>query len=281
MSEFSASYLEIDEDELVDFLLKEAGQSERSEVNPRELLDYLKLRYVTVDMAREVAGIQNGSIIQPPRALISFHDRLIATDTSLDSNRTRFSVLHEIAHYILPHHQNSLYLCDQRAMGFHTPVTFEQEANRVAARLLFLADRFDIEANSHPLCAATVKKLALQYQASFEATARRLAERTFRDCMFVSFKEDQGHAINSDQSKEWNLRYCIPSPSFRHKYFPALTRGSVPKVVADQVVAFSDISQSCTVEMKLAIPGRNESQEFRAEYFHNSFNIFCLFTPSS
>jgi len=281
MSDFSASYLEIDEDELVDFLLKEAGQSERSEVNPQELLDYLKLRYIAVDLAREVVGIQSGPPIQAPRALISFHDRLIATDSSLDPNRTRFSVLHEIAHYILPHHQNSLYLCDQRAMGFDTPVTFEQEANRIAARMLFLADRFDIEANSHPICAASVKKLALQYQASFEATARRLAERTYRDCMFMSFKEDQSHAINSDKSKRWNLRYCIPSPSFRHKYFAGFTRGSVPQNTADQVATFSDIAQSCTVQTKLTIPGGSESKEFRAEYFHNSFNIFCLLTPNS
>lgn len=279
MSEFHTSYLEIDEEELVVFLLKEAGQGQRSDVNPQELLDYLKLRCISVDLAREFADIPGSSIVKSPRALISFHDRLIATDASLDPNRTRFSVLHEIAHYILPHHQNSLYLCDKRAMGFDAPVTFEQEANRVAASLLFLADRFDREANSYPISAETVKKLAQQYRASFEATARRLAERTYRDCMFVSFVEDQKHSIDSDQPRQWNVRYCIPSPSFRHNYFAGFTRGSVPTNVADQVSGFNDITQNCVVEMHVSVPGRNVEQTFRTEYFYNTFNIFCFMTP--
>ncbi len=279
MSDFSASYLAIDEDELVKFLLDEAGQSRRSQVNPKDLLEYLNLNCITVEFSREVAGLGGGLSLRPPRALISFHDRLIATDSALDANRRRFSILHEIAHYVIPHHQNALYICDKRDMGFDTQVTFEQEANRVAAKLLFLADQFDIEANSHSISAATVKQLALQYHASFEATARRLVERNFRECMFVSFAEVASSGIDSNQERQWRLRYSIPSPSFRHKYFSRFTRGSVPPKVAQTMGTFQDIAQSVAVEMQLRVPGSASPKSFRAEYFHNTFNVFCILTP--
>jgi hypothetical protein len=192
----------------------------------------------------------------------------------------RFSVLHEIGHYVLPNHQNAFYICDKRAMGFNTPWTFEKEANQFAANLLFLADRFELEANSHSISPHTVKKLAEQFGASFEATARRIAERTYRDCMFVSFVEDNQHAINSDFEKAWKVRYCIASPSFGHKYFSCFTRAVVSPEIAQQVCCFQDISQSVTELVQIQLPGRS-SQHFQAEYFFNTFNIFCFLTPAN
>jgi Zn-dependent peptidase ImmA (M78 family) len=280
MSGFSASYLEIDELELVHFLLNAAGQSNRDQINPQDLLDFLKLQCIQVDFVREFSGLGPSLLASPPRALISFHDRLIATEHSLEPTRMRFSVLHEIGHYVLPNHQNAFYICDKRAMGFNTPWTFEKEANQFAANLLFLADRFELEANSHSISPHTVKKLAEQFGASFEATARRIAERTYRDCMFVSFAEDNLHAINSDFEKTWKVRYCIASPSFSHKYFSSFTRAVVSPEIAQQVCCVQDISQSVTELVQIQLPGRS-SQHFRAEYFFNSFNIFCFLTPAN
>ena len=280
MSGFSASYLEIDDLELVNFLLNAAGQSTRDQINPKDVLDYLKLHCIQLDFAREFSGLDPSLLTSPPRALISFHDRLIATEQSLDPNRMRFSVLHEIGHYVLPNHQNAFYICDKRAMGFNTQWTFEKEANQFAANLLFLADRFELEANSHPISSQTVKKLAEQFGASFEATARRIAERTYRDCMFVSFAADNQHAINSDVEKTWKVRYCIASPSFSHRYFSSFTRAVVSPEIAQRVCCFQDISQSLRDLVPIQLPGR-ESQVFEAEYFFNTFNIFCFLTPKS
>ena len=281
MSEFRPSYLEIDEQELVNFLLNAAGQTTRDSVNPKDLLDYLKLDYIQVDFERELSGIERGAILQPPRALISFNDKLIATEKSLDTVRMRFSVLHEIGHYVLPKHQNSLYICDRRAMGFNTQMVFEQEANQFAANHLFLAGRFDLEANSNPISPATVKKLGGQFEASFEATARRIANKTYRDCMFVSFAKDTSAAINSDAAVQWRLRYCIPSPSFSHKYFSSLRAAIVPPEIARRVCAFQDIAQSAKEEIEISVPSFEKPQSFVAEYFYNTFNIFCFITPTS
>lgn len=280
MSGFHASYLEIDDLELVQHLLNATGQKKRDHINPQDLLDFLKLQFIKVDFGREFAGSHAAILHARPRALISFPDRLIAADQSLDATRLRFSVLHEVGHYVLPSHQRSLYICDDRAMSFQTQFTFEKEANRFAADLLFLADRFDLEANSLPISPHTVKKLAQQFGASCEATARRMVERTCRDCMFVAFKEDSVNAVDNKDSKKWAIRYCIASPTFAHKYFPGLTRGVIPSGIAERVCRLGDIARSVKDEVTVSLPGRGQ-QVFQGEYFYNSFNIFCFLTPKS
>jgi len=60
MTGFSASYLEIEPRELVRHLLRGAGQCERECVNPQELLDFLKLEYLSFNFARAAGGSQEG-----------------------------------------------------------------------------------------------------------------------------------------------------------------------------------------------------------------------------
>ena len=89
--EFKASFLSIDPQELVSFLLAEAGQGERDAVNAVDLLSCLDLQHMSFDFSAELpreVTAQNS----PPRALLSFPDRLVATDASLHPKRVRFSV---------------------------------------------------------------------------------------------------------------------------------------------------------------------------------------------
>jgi hypothetical protein len=216
-----------------------------------------------------------------PRALLSFADRLVATDESLDDRRTRFSVLHEVAHYVLPHHEHSLYVCDDVGLSFATRLVMEREANEFAADLLFLGDRFSVNANSRPITALTVKELASQYNASFEATGRRLVEKNFRPCMFISFqKEQKTDAIDAAAVPAWTARDCVASPTFRTTYF-----GKVSGMVPNEVVAVvtkpgHDIAESVVCDIR--IPGRaaGAPTTFRAEFFGNTDHIFCLLTPA-
>ena len=104
MNDFEASYLQIESYELVQYLLTETYQQERDALNPARILDLLKLEHVISDfcswLPREafLGGVK-------PRAMLSFADRLIASDTALSDERMRFSVCHEVGHYILPNHQ--------------------------------------------------------------------------------------------------------------------------------------------------------------------------------
>ena len=134
MTGFSGRFLEIQPRELVRYLLHAAGQREREFVNPAEFLTFLKLDYVSFDFQLELpveakATVGGGT----PRALISFADRLVATDIDLNENKTRFSVLHEIGHYVLPKHQNALFVCDDQGLNLSTRLVLEKEASEIAA----------------------------------------------------------------------------------------------------------------------------------------------------
>lgn len=282
MTGFNASYLEIEPRELVRHLLHSAGQRERECVNPQELLDFLKLEFLGFNFARELPEEARSTVTGggTARALLSFADRLVATDDSLDEKRTRFSVLHEISHYVLPHHEHTLYVCDDVGLSYATRLVMEKEANEFAADLLFLGDRFSVEANCRQIDARTVKELANKYRASFEATARRLVENNFRPCMLIVFKlEQKGDKVDVDAVPMWTVRYCIASPTFKTTYFEKVS-GAVP---AETVTAVTHPGRGIAdgVVGEIEIAGRSGSAKtmFRTEFFTNTYNIFCLMTP--
>ena len=184
-------------------------------------MDLLELKFASFDFQIELPEEAKASVGGgKPRALISFADRLVATDTELNESRTRFSVLHEIGHFVLPKHQHKLYLCDDQGLNLSARLVLEKEASEFAADLLFLGDRFSLEANSLPISALTVKELATKYRASFEATARRLVEKSFQSCMLVAFKQESAQSrIDVHQLPIWSVKYCIASPSFQNAIF--------------------------------------------------------------
>jgi Zn-dependent peptidase ImmA (M78 family) len=281
MTEFNASYLKIEPRELVQFLLRHAEQSERDCINPQELITFLKLDFLCFNFARELPDEAKKTIVGgAPRALLSFDDRIIATDDSLDERRTRFSVLHEIGHYVLPNHEHTLYVCDDAGLSNTTRLVLEREANEFAADLLFLADKFAVEANTRTISARTIRELATKYKASFEATARRFIQKNFRDCMLVVFKHEEGNCASDIAAQStWTVRYCIASPTFKTRYYEKIY-GTVPEEAVTTVTAPGrDIADSYTIEVQI----KNQSAEikaFQAEFFYNTYNIFCLLTPT-
>lgn len=282
MTSFSASYLEIEPRELVRHLLRSAGQCDRECANPRELLDFLKLDYISFSFATELPEEARRTLGgASPRALLSFGDRLVATDDSLDEKRIRFSVLHEIGHYVLPHHEHALYLCDDIGLTFATRLVMEKEANEFAADLLFLGDRFSAEANSRQISAFTVKELATRYRASFEATARRMVEKNFRPCMLIVFREEhQCDMLDVDAIPAWTVRYCVASSTFKTRYFEKVTGTVPPDAVAAVTQPGRDIANGHVCDIGIPSRAGGDPMMFRAEFFSNTYNIFCLLRPA-
>jgi hypothetical protein len=282
LSEFQSGYLEIESYELVRYLLKETGQENSDTVNPAQLLGFLKLDFEIIDI-KEALAKEISIIKQAPRAVLSFPDKIIVLDNNLQSNRHRFSVLHEIAHYVLPTHQNEFYICDDKDLNPSTQFSFEREANDFAADLLFLGDRFILEANSAEICAATVKKLAGKRQASFEATARRLVEKNIRPCMLIVFKMvPERCSIDPDLEQKWVVHYCIASKAFKTKYCSEVS-GEVPPDVALQLTESNrDISDSIhrSIPISFSTVGKGINIDFDIEYFYNKHNIFAFLIPN-
>lgn len=281
MSDFSASYLEIEPRELVKHLLRQAGQDKRDSVNPADFLEFLGLEHLSFDFNLELPDDAKATIGGArPRALISFDDRLVATDSGLIETRRRFSVLHEIGHFILPNHEHKLYVCDDMGLSFSTRLTLEREASDFAADLLFQGDRFTLEANSQPVSASVVKKLAEKFRASYEATARRLVEKNFKPCMLVAFKEDSTTAgIDINETSTWSVRYCVASALFKTRYFEKLSGTVAPEVVVAVTQPRRDIANSHVSEVSVRSSTDSKATQFQAEFFSNTWNIFCLLTP--
>lgn len=281
MTTFNASYLEIEPRELVTYLLRESGQFDRESVHTASLLEFLGLSYVSFNFDLELPQEAKQTVGDArPRALISFDDRIVATDSDLDENRTRFSILHEVGHFVLPHHEHSLYVCDDIGLSPATRLVFEKEASVFAADLLFLGDRFALESNNRPINAATVKALATKYSASFEATARRMVEKSFRPCMLVVFKKEARQSGDElSQLPTWGVRYCVASPTFKTQYFESLSGTVPPEVVALITQPGRDIADSHNMEVAVRFSGDQKEHQFSAEFFSNTYNIFCFVLP--
>lgn len=268
-----AGYMELAADELVEFLLQETGQVEQGSTNPATVLEYLKLQPVLIDLETELPGQR-----LKPRGVLDFRERIVGVQYDLMEQRARFTVLHEIGHYVLPTHQNELYICDDADLSVWTRNGYEREANTFAADLLFQGDRFTLEANSLPLNAATVKELSGKYGASFEATARRLVESNFTPCMLaVCARKADSSVIDPSQPPAWTVRYSIASPSFGNQYFYQVN-GDVPGDLAAQVTRPGrDIADSLRQSLVIDAP-HGGRYEVEAEFFSNTYNIFCFLT---
>jgi len=276
----NASYLEIEPYELVCFLLKESGQYDRDAVDPFELLDYLKLTYLTFDFdtALPPEAKPEGS---QPRALLSFAERLVAVDENLAPPRARFSALLEIAHYVLPAHQNSMYLCDNKGMSHRTHLTIEKTANDFAADMLFKGGMFSIDLAAMGISVNTITALAAKYQASFEATARRLTERSLQPVMLAVFKNTSGATrTGSDTSPTWNVKYCITSPTFKSRFFTEINGAAPSDLAAELTSSYRDINDSITRTIDINTSS-GQPHQFKAEFFYNQYNIFALLTPEN
>ena len=273
-----ADYLELEMPELAGHLLREGGQLGDAPTNPTALLDNLKLEFAMVDLAALLPGQK-----KQPRGVLSYPDRIVGVDVSLrdSAHRARFTTMHEIGHYVLPNHQNDLYVCDEQDLSFEAKIEVEKEANEFAAELLFKGDQFTRQANDCEVTPESIKTLSQRYDASFEATARRFVERSARACSLAVFGPAQGGGIiDTSRPGRWQHRYTISSAEFRTRYFRRLL-GEVPsEVIKKLVVPGRDFADSIDNEMTVTA-ATGEEHQLRVSFFTNHHCVFGLVQPAT
>jgi hypothetical protein len=272
-----ADFLELESTELIGHLLRESGQADEGATNPTELLDFLKLQFVVLDLAAMLPSQK-----KQPRGVLSYPDRIVGIDNSLANHqhRARFTTMHEIGHYVLPNHQNDLYICDEQDLSFEAMLEVEREANAFAAELLFKGDRFTREANDCEITPESIKTLSLRYDASYEAAARRFVERNAHACSLAVFAPAPGSGvIDTARAARWQHRYTVSSAEFRTRYFRRLL-GEVPaEVVKKLVVPGRDFADSIDQELKVDAP-TGEGHRLRVSFFTNHHCVFGLVQPA-
>jgi hypothetical protein len=274
---FHADFLELEPAELAEHLLRASAQDNESPTNPTALLNYLKLQFVRVDLAALLPGQK-----KHPLGVLSYGDRAVGVDIDLEKreHRARSTMMHEIGHYVLPNHEKGLYICDEQDLSFEAMIEVEKEANAFAAELLFKGDRFTREANDCTIEAESIQTLAVRYDASLEATARRFVERNAHACSLAVFTRGAGDAvIDTARPGRWQHRYTVSSAEFRTRYFRRML-GEVPAdVVKRLVVPGRDFADS--IDDELTIPAASGGEHrLHVSFFTVLQSVFGLIQPA-
>ena len=201
--------------------------------------------------------------------------REIGISNQLSPHRRKFSILHEVGHYVIPGHLDNLekeamLLDDARSLSDHSVVTIEMQANRFAADCIFQLDGFQDDASSVGLEWASISRMANIYDASLVATARRWVEESLSSCALLVFVP-----VSVGEDVKLSYSYAITSQTFRQRYFAHLskfTRGEGSEVFR----AFRDTRGHTGLVEKLLVDISHELQEFYVMLFSTQYSVYGL-----
>jgi IrrE N-terminal-like domain len=267
---------ELPHDEIAEALLDEAGSRDSLPTSESGLLTYLGLTQRSFDFDAEPEFLQVGTQISGRlRAALSVNDRIVATHSQLGPKRTRWSVFHEISHFVLPEHIDRIFLDDDKTLSPLTKARLEREANSLAAELIFQGNRFTEESLDLPLSCQTALDLAPRFDASFESAILRYVERHPLPCAAIVY--EKAHTISGEDIEDgmYRIHYTVASPLFKRKYFsgvqtdPELTPGS-------EILQPSGASRiGSVVETEFSVNKQDGSSwVFKSELFTNGYKIF-------
>jgi Zn-dependent peptidase ImmA (M78 family) len=144
-----------------------------------------------------------------------FEGALIANDTKSDGHifyncevprpRQRFTIGHELGHFLLPWHRQSSFQCSAEDISSRANKDWEREANQFSAELLMPTAL--LKQRLHPSAEfdlSDVIRVKDEFETSFESTTRRIVELSEQACAVV-------------YSKDNLVRYCIYSKYFKSR----------------------------------------------------------------
>lgn len=156
--------------------------------------------------------------------------RIRVSDAHVDPGQLRFSIAHELGHFVL-RHRSSLDVCDEAAIQrYFFDGEAEAEANAFAGELLLPEPTVRRRCEVSPANLDVIDAIARDFGTSIVATAIRFAELTSERCAVVYAQ--QGH-----------VRWVVRSATF----WPAIVRGQplLPWSVAHGYFARGEVSRAC------------------------------------
>ncbi len=130
--------------------------------------------------------------------------------------RMRFTVCHELAHSLFP---DCFKRERRRSAAEKSEWEFENLCNVAASEFLFPLEEFSEDMSDTPLEAAQVRNLAIRYEASIDATARRVvALAPHAACVaFICYEEPAPKRVTS-----LSVKYAVPNGKFLHRLHKGL-----------------------------------------------------------
>lgn len=142
--------------------------------------------------------------------------RRILLDGSLPIKKHRWSEAHEVTHSLIPWHDDVMHGDNRHTLLPACQEQVEAEANFGAGRLLFLRDRFDVQARDLPATLASVKALHRDFGNTISSTLWRFVETVGVERPMVGMITCHPHQSKrpSDFDPAKPCRHCIQSGSF-------------------------------------------------------------------
>lgn len=212
---------------------------------------------------------------------IFFKPRVVLVDTSKPEPMRRWTEAHEIAHKLLPWHEQNSYLDDDESLAPHTKVQQEREANLGAAQILFQGKPFWDRCLDYQQGISVPVALAGDFAASITATLRYFVE-THPDRMALVC------ASRYVQNGARRITYSVESPTFLAQHGPArdFFGGDTISVVGSGAnSSVADAMRTASADREVGY-GELVSRDkggapvrFDVETFFNGYSMFVLLKP--
>jgi hypothetical protein len=143
----------------------------------------------------------------------------ILVDAEVPQRKHRWIEAHEIIHSVAPWHKSYLLGDNAHTLDPECHAVLEAEANYGAGRLLFLQDRFAVEARELDLNFTSIKQLAARYRNSIQSTFWRMVEDRAPELpTFGVISIHPKHPAIGQHSGSSPWRYFIRSAAFRSQF---------------------------------------------------------------
>jgi hypothetical protein len=209
------------------------------------------------------------------KALYLPDQKRILLDKDLPVLKHRWNEAHEIGHDLIPWHAGIMLGDTEQTLTPACHAIMETEANYAAGQLLFLADRFRVEATADVPSLNLVKGLSKKFGNTLTSTLWRFTEKAHNNRPMVALVT--GHPHPSRRKHDFDAgnpcRYCVESPSFREQ-FGAMTEVELFNVI----VGYSGAQRGGSLGQDEVVLGdRNgERHVFSFETFFNGHEALTL-----
>ncbi len=144
----------------------------------------------------------------------------ILLDGALPAKKHRWNEAHEIGHSLLPWHEGMMYGDNAQTLLPGCLEHVEAEANYAAGRLLFLQDRFGVEALSLSPMLESVRRLHSKFGNTLSTTLYRFVETIGAERPIVGMITCHPHVARrpSNHDAANPCRHFIRSPAFAARF---------------------------------------------------------------
>ena len=142
--------------------------------------------------------------------------RRILLDGSLPPKKHRWSEGHEVLHSLIPWHDGAMLGDNRHTLTQRCYEQIEAEANYGTGRLLFLRERFVIEARDLPVKIASIQALHKKFGNTLSSTLWRFVEATGEQRPMLGMITCHPHAARrpAEFDPARPCRHCIQSTAF-------------------------------------------------------------------